>query len=134
MTDAEIWQDFFDTFRVANALDAIVHVENFLAGRRGLLNLAPQAHSDPSQVLSCVKKIHDALGFRMFRDFVTLTDVAPTEGLDDVWSHWCPTPAELHKQNYPAGAIPLWSNGTNTVYCRIVQDSGNNEAAEFGIT
>lgn len=133
MTDTAVLQDFFDTFHVTSSLNAIVDVENFLAGRHGLAELATKADSDPRHILSCIKKIHDGIGFRMFRDFVTLKDVTPAEGLDDVWGHWCPSPVELNKADYPAGAIPLWSNGEKTVFCRIVKDSRRFDAAEFGV-
>lgn len=134
MTDSDVMQDFFDTFHVTNALNAIVHVENFLAGRHGLAELAPKPDSDPRHILSCIKKVHDGIGFRLFRDFITLKDVAPGEGLDDVWAHWCQSPVALHTADYPAGTIPLWSNGKNTVFCRIVKDGRGFDAADFGVT
>jgi hypothetical protein len=135
MTDNEVIQDLFDTFAVVNKLNAIVNVEEFLAGRHGLLDYGPKADSDPAHVLSCVQRIYKGIGPRLFKSFVTLENVRPSEGLDDVWAHWCPLPAdvELHTQNYPAGAIPLWSNGTRTVICRLRTDEHGNEEFDFGV-
>jgi hypothetical protein len=135
MTDADVMQDFFDAFEVVNRLNAIVTVEEFLAGRHGLQEYAPKADSDPRHVLSCIQRIYKGIGPRLFKSFVTLENVAPAEGLDDVWAHWCPLPpdVELHKLNYPAGAIPLWSNGTATVFTRIVHDQHGNEEFDFAI-
>jgi hypothetical protein len=134
MTDADLMQDFFDTFEVINRLNTIVTVDEFLAGRHGLLEYAPKADSDPRHVMSCIKMIYKGIGPRLFKSFVTLENVAPGEGLDDVWGHWCPLPAgvELHKQDYPAGTIPLWSNCTATVFCRMTVDEHGNE--EFGFS
>jgi hypothetical protein len=128
-------QDFFDAFTVVNKLNAIVQVNEFLAGRHGLLEYAPKADSDPRHVLSCIQRIYKGIGPRLFKSFVTLENVAPAEGLDDVWAHWCPLPpdVELHKLNYPAGAIPLWSNGTQTVICRMRTDQHGNEEFDFGV-
>ena len=135
MTDSEVMQDFFDAFTVVNKLNAIVRVDEFLAGRHGLLDYGPKADSDPRHVLSCIQRIYRGIGPRLFKSFVTLENVAPAEGLDDVWAHWCPLPpdVELHKLNYPAGAIPLWSNGTKTVICRMRTDSHGNDEFDFGV-
>ena len=133
MTDSELMQDLFDTFTVTNALNAIVQVEDFLAGRHGLADLASKPDANPRDILSCIKRVHAGLGYRLFHSFITLQNTAPSEGLDDVWAHWCPSPVELHKADYPAGTIPLWSNGKNTVFCRIVKDSKGYDAAEFGV-
>jgi hypothetical protein len=135
MTDSDVMQDFFDAFTVVNKLNAIVQVNEFLAGRHGLLEYAPKADSDPRHVLSCIQRIYKGIGPRLFKSFVTLENVAPAEGLDDVWAHWCPLPpdVELHKLNYPAGAIPLWSNGTQTVICRMRTDQHGNEEFDFGV-
>jgi len=136
MTDAEVMQDFFDAFEVANKLNAIVTVDEFLAGRYGLLEYARKADSDPRHVLSCIKRIYKGIGPRLFKSFVTLENVLPGEGLDDVWAHWCPCPpdVDLHTQDYPAGAIPLWSNGTSVVFCRLVADKHGNEEFDFSHT
>ena len=133
MTDADVMQDFFDAFEVVNRLNAIVNVNDFLAGRHGLLEYAPKADSDPSHVLSCIKMIYRGIGPRLMKSFITMENVAPAEGLDDVWGHWCPLPAgvELHKQEYPAGAIPLWSNGKSTVFARLLVDKHGNEEFDF---
>lgn len=135
MTDSEVMQDFFDAFAVVNKLNAIVRVDEFLAGRHGLLDYGPKADSNPEHVLSCVKRIYKGIGPRLFKSFVMLEDVAPAEGLDDVWAHWCPLPTgvELHKLEYPAGAIPLWSNGTQTVICRMRTDKHGNEEFDFSV-
>lgn len=135
MTDTEVMQDFFDTFEVVNRLNAIVNVNEFLAGRHGLLEYAGKADSDPRHVLSCIKRIHKGLGTRLLKPFVTLQNVLPSEGLDDVWADWCPLPPgiELHKQNYPAGTVPLWSNGTSTVFVRITQDKHGNDVFDFAV-
>ena len=134
MTDSQIMQDLFDTFEVTNKLNAIVHVENFLAGRNALLDLGPNPDTSPTQILSCCKMILGGIGPRLFKSFITLENVAPGEGLDDVWAHWCPLPAgvELHKQDYPAGTIPLWSSGQQTVFVRITQDKHGNDEFDFG--
>lgn len=134
MTDADVFQDFFDTLPVTNSLNAIVNVGSFLAGRHALAAAAPNASSDPHDVLSCIKKIKEGIGIRLFRDFVTLKDIAPSEGLDDVWAHWCPSPVELNKSDYPIGAIPLWSNGEKTVFCLFTKDSQGYDSVEFGIS
>lgn len=136
MTDSEVMQDFFDTFEVVNKLNAIVRVDEFLAGRHGLLDYATKADSDPRHVLSCIKRIYTGIGPRLFKSFITLENVAPSEGLDDVWSYWCPLPpdVELHKQEYPAGTIPLWSNGTSTVFARLTVDKHGNEEFDFSHT
>ena len=97
MTDSEMMQDFFDAFEVVNRLNAIVTVDDFLAGRQGLLEYASKADSDPKHVLSCIKRIYKGIGPRLFKSFVTLENVAPAEGLDDVWQHWCPSPACLQR-------------------------------------
>ncbi len=135
MTDAELMQDFFDAFEVVNRLNSIVNVSEFLAGRHGLLEYAPKADSDPRHVLACIQRIYKGVGPRLFKSFITLENVAPAEGLDDVWGHWCPLPegVELHKQDYPAGAIPLWSNGAVTVFARSARDSHGNEEFDFGV-
>lgn len=134
MTDADVMQDFFDAFEVVNRLNAIVNVNDFLAGRHGLLEYATKTDSDPRHVLSCIKMIYRGIGPRLFKSFVTLENVAPAEGLDDVWGHWCPCPVDLHKQDYPAGTIPLWSNGTATVFCRAVNDGTGQMTLEFAHT
>lgn len=133
MTDSEVMQDFFDAFTIVNKLNAIVQVDEFLAGRHGLLDYCPKAESDPRHVMSCIQRVYKGIGPRLFKSFVTLENVAPAEGLDDVWAHWCPSPVELHKQDYPAGAIPLWSNGTNTVICRMRTDQHGNEEFDFAV-
>jgi hypothetical protein len=135
VSDVDVMQDFFDAFTVVNKLNAIVRVDEFLAGRHGLLDYGPKPDSDPRHVLSCIQRIYKGIGPRLFKSFVTLENVAPAEGLDDVWAHWCPLPAgvELHKQDYPAGAIPLWSNGTKTVICRMRTDSHGNEEFDFAV-
>lgn len=132
MTDADVMQDFFDAFEVVNRLNAIVTVDEFLAGRHGLLEYAPKADSDPRHVLSCIKRIYKGIGPRLFKSFVTLENVAEGEGLDDVWSHWCPSKVPLASQDYPAGTIPLWSNGKSTVYCRLIKDDRGHD--EFGFS
>ena len=135
MTDSEVMQDFFDAFTVVNKLNAIIKVDEFLAGRHGLAEYGPKRESDPRHVLSCIQRIYKGIGPRLFKSFVTLENVASGEGLDDVWAHWCPLPAgvELHKQDYPAGAIPLWSNGQNTVVCRAHTDKHGNVEFAFGV-
>jgi hypothetical protein len=135
MTDNEVIQDLFDTFAVVNKLTAIVNVEEFLAGRHGLLDYGPKADSNPAHVLSCVQRIYKSIGPRLFKAFVMLEDVRPSDGLDDAWAHWCPLPPDvaLHTQDYPAGAIPLWSNGTRTVICRLRTDEHGNEEFDFGV-
>jgi hypothetical protein len=135
MTDADVMQDFFDAFEVVNRLNAIVNVNEFLAGRHGLAECGPNAESDPRHVLSCAQRIYKGIGPRLFKSFVTLENVAPGEGLDDVWGHWCPLPAgvELHKQEYPAGALPLWGNGSQTVICRMRTDQHGNEEFDFAV-
>lgn len=109
-------------------------MENYLAGRHGLDEYCGDKDSDPRHVLSCIKKVHDGIGYRLFKSFVAMENVAEGEGLDDVWSQWCPSPVPLAKQDYPAGAIPLWSNGTSTVYCKIVKDSKGFDAMSFSCT
>ena len=135
MSDLETVQDFFDAFTVANKLDAIVTVDEFLAGRHGLLEYGPKPDSDPRHVLACIQRIYRGIGPKLFGSFVTLENVAPAEGLDDVWAHWCPIPpgVELHKQNYPAGCVPLWSNGSQTVFCRMRTDQYGNTDFDFGV-
>ena len=135
MTDSEVIQDLFDTFEVTNKLNAIVHVDNFLAGRHGLLEYAAKADSDPRHVLSCIQMIHKAIGPRLFGSFVMLENVRPSEGLDDVWAHWCPLPegVDLHAQTYPTGTMPLWSNGSATVFVRQTQDKHGNVVFDFGV-
>jgi hypothetical protein len=136
MTDSEIMQDFFDTFEVVGKLNWIFQVENFLAGRHGLLEYAPKKDSDPRHVLSCIKMIHSGIGRHLFRSYIDLDNVAPGEGLDDVWAEWCPCPegVELHKQDYPQGAVPLWSNGVRTVFATRYTEVDGSEEFEFGIT
>ena len=135
MTDSDVMQDLFDTFEVVNKLNAIVNVNEFLAGRHGLLEYGPQESSDPRHVLSCIKMIHKGLGPRLFGSFVMLENVRPSEGLDDVWRHWCPLPAgvELHSQDYPPGTMPLWSNGSATVFVRHTKDTHGNDVWDFGV-
>lgn len=136
MTDSEVMQDFFDTFEVINKLNAIVRVDEFLVGRHGLLEYGPKPDSDPRHVLSCVKRIYTGIGPRLMKSFITMENVAPAEGLDDVWAYWCPLPpgVELHKQEYPAGTIPLWSNGTSTVFARPKVDKHGNVEFDFSHT
>ena len=38
---------------------------------------------------------------------------------------------ELHKQEYPAGAVPLWSNGESTVFACLLMDKHGNEELGF---
>lgn len=134
MTDAEAMQDLFDTFEVTNKLNAIVNVEDFLSARHALLDLGPKADASPFHIQSCCKMLLRGIGSRLFKSFITLENVAPAEGLDDVWSHWCPLPegVELHRQSYPPGTIPLWSNGKNTVFVRISKDNHGNDEFDFG--
>lgn len=136
MTDSEVMQDFFDTFAVMRRMNSSINVEEFLAGRHGLLDYAPNAESDPRHVLSCIKRIHKAIGSELLKTFVTLEQCDPATGLDDVWSEWCPCPpgVELHKADYPAGALPLWSNGKQTVFCRITADDGGFPVFGFAVT
>ena len=135
MTDSDIMQDFFDTFVVMNKLNSVVNVNDFLAGRLGLLEYGPQADADPRHVLSCIKRIDAGIGVRLMQSFVTLEHCAPGEGLDNVWAHWCPCPkgVDLHKADCPAGTIPLWSNGKDTVFCRVSPDKGNSYQIDYGI-
>ena len=134
MTDTQVMQDLFETLEVTNKLNAIVNVENFLAARYALLDLGPKADTSPARVQSCCKMLLSGIGPRLFRSFITLENVAPGEGLDDVWAYWCPLPdgVELHQQSYPAGSIPLWSNGEKTVFVRITQDKHGNDEFGFG--
>lgn len=136
VSDVDVMQDFFDAFTVVNKLNAIVRVDEFLAGRHGLLEYATKADSDPRHVLSCIKRIYKGIGPKLFRSFILLENVAPSEGLDDVWAHWCPVPSgvELHKQDYPAGTIPLWSNGSATVFARARTDEHGNVGFDFATT
>lgn len=135
MTDSELMQDLFDTFEVTNKLNSIVNVENFLAARHAMLDLGPKPDTPAVQILSCCKMILSGIGPRLFRSFITLENVAPSEGLDDVWGHWCPLPpgVELHQQSYPAGAIPLWSNGQATVFVTVTQDRHGNDEFDFAV-
>ena len=134
MTDAEVMQDFFDTFEVTNKLNAIVNVENFLSARHALLDLGPKADTSPFHIQSCCKLLLRGIGPRIFKSFITLENVALSEGLDDVWADWCQLPegVELHKQTYPLVTIPLWSNGEKTVFVRITQDKHGNDEFDFG--
>lgn len=135
MTDNEVMQDFFDAFTVVNKLNAIVRVDEFLAGRHGLAEYGPKPESDPRHVLSCIQRVYKGIGPRLFKSFVTLENVASSEGLDDVWGQWCQLPAgvDLHTLDYPARAIPLWSNGSQTVICRMRTDQHGNEEFDFGV-
>jgi hypothetical protein len=135
MTDTDVMQDFFDAFTVVNKLNAIVRVDEFLAGRHGLAEYGPKPESDPRRVLSCIQRVYKGIGPRLFKSFVTLENVAPGEGLDDVWGQWCPLPSgiDLHTLDYPAGAIPLWSNGSQTVIYRMRTDQHGNEEFDFGV-
>jgi len=134
MTDTQVMQDLFDTFEVANKLNAIVSVENFLSARHALLDLGPKADTSPFHIQSCCKMLLRGIGPQLFKSFITLKNVAPSEGLDDVWADWCPLPegVELHKQTYPLGTIPLWSNGEKTVFVRISKDKHGNDEFDFG--
>lgn len=136
MNDAELLQDLFDTFEVSNRLNASIQVEEFLAGRQGLLAYGPKKDSDARDVLSCIKQIYRSIGPGLFKSFACMEHVAPGEGLDDIWRQWCPLPegVELHKHNYPVKAIPLWSNGSSTVVCHIDFDAHGNEGLEFAVT
>lgn len=135
MTDADVMQEFFDTYVVTKKLGSIVDVHSFLAGRHGLLEYAPNASSDPRHVLSCIRKIYEGIGYRLFRPFAEMEHTAPSEGLDDIWAGWCPCPngCELSKASYPAGAIPLWTNGTSTVFCRVGKDDRGYERMDFAV-
>ena len=134
MTDSQILQEFFDSIVVAGRLNSIVNVEEFLAGVHGLQDYGPKAESDPHNVLACVKHVHRGIGSELFAKFISLDESHPGIGLDDWWARWCPCPVELHKADYPAGAIPLWSNGTSTVYCRVTSDAGGAPVVDFGTT
>ncbi len=136
MTDSQIMQEFFDSIIVAGRLNSIVNVEEFLAGVHGLQDYGPKADSDPTHVLSCVKRVHRGMGSELFAKFVSLEESHPSIGLEDWWARWCPCPAgvELHKADYPAGALPLWSNGKHTVFCRVSKDEGGAAVVDFGAT
>lgn len=136
MSDAQILQEFFDSIIVAGRLNSIVNVEEFLAGVHALQDYGPKADSDPRHVLACVKRVHRGIGSELFAKFVSLEDSHPSIGLDDWWARWCPCPAgiELSRVDYPAGAIPLWSNGQRTVFCRIAPDAGGAPVVDFAVT
>lgn len=134
MTDSQVMQEFFDAFEVTNRLNAIVHVENFLAARHSLLALGPDPKSAPKDVAQCCELLLNSIGPSLFKSFITLENVAPGEGLDDVFAGWCPCPpdVELHTQDYPQGTIPLWSNGEKTVFVRLSKDKHGNDEFDFG--
>jgi hypothetical protein len=136
MTDAQILQEFFDSIVVAGRLNSIVNVEEFLAGVHGLQDYGPKADSDPSNVLACIRRVHRGIGSELFAKFVSLDESHPGIGLDDWWARWCQCPigVQLHQADYPAGAIPLWSNGNSTVYCRVTSDAGGAPVVDFGVT
>ncbi len=135
MTDSELIQELFDTVEVVNRLNTIINVEDFLAGRHGLLAYGPHKDSDPRDVLSCIRRIYMGVGPRLFKSFVEMESVAPAEGVDDTWGQWCPLPegVALHQQEYPAKAIPLWSNGRSTVFCCVQVDGHGHEGFEFAV-
>ncbi len=132
-TDNEIMQEFFDSIIVVGRLNSIVNVEAFLAGVHGLQDYGPQADSTPDHVLSCIKQVHRGLGSALFAKFISLEESHPSIGLDDWWSRWCPCPAgvELHRMDYPVGTLPLWSNGNQTVFCRLSKDEGGAPVLDF---
>jgi hypothetical protein len=136
MTDSQILQEFFDSIIVVGKLNSIVNVEEFLAGVHGMQDYGPKPDSDPSHVLACVRRAHRGIGSELFAQFVNLDSVHASTGLDDWWSRWCPCPAgiALHTAEYPVGAIPLWSNGQRTVFCRVNKDAGGAAVIDFGVT
>jgi len=131
MTELEIVQDFFNTLAIHGTLKWPVHVETLVAGAGGLRDLGRDAASDPRHVLQCIKKLYEGVGPAYFPQlFDTPADV------DDMWVHyWCPQPqgTDLSKANCPAGAHPLWTNGTSTVFVRPIKDKHGNEEFDFAV-
>ena len=135
MTDNEIMQEFFDSVVVAGRLNTVVNVGEFVSGVQSLQKYGPTIASDPADVLSGIKQVFRGIGSELFIKFVSLEESHPGIGLDDFWSRWCPCPAgiELHRIDYPAGALPLWSNGRQTLFCCLSADGGGCSKVTFGV-
>ncbi len=132
MTELEITQDLFNTLGIHGTLTFPVSVFDFVAGAAGLREMGGDAATDPKHIMQCIDRVYRGLGPVYFRQlFDTPADV------DDMWVHyWCPQPAgtDLSRATCPAGTIPLWTNGTSTVFVRPCKDKHGNDVFDFAVT
>jgi hypothetical protein len=129
--ELEIVQDLFNTLGIHGTFTYPVNIVEFAAGAHGLRDLGPAPNAEPRHIMQCIDKMRQGLGSPYFRQlFDTPADV------DDMWVHyWCPQPkgTDLAKTQCPAGTHPLWTNGQQTVFVRIVTDKHGNELCDFGV-
>ena len=130
-SDLDIVQDLFNTFGIHGTLRWPVNVVEFVAGASGLRDLGKDRNSDPRHVMQCIDHMYHGVGSPYFGNLID----HPAD-VDDLWvSYWCPQPAgvELHRADCPAGTTALWSNGSQTVFCRRSQDTHGNDVFAFAI-
>lgn len=130
-SDLEIVQDLFNTFAIHGTVRWPVNVTQIVAGASALRDMGPDISSDPRHIMQCIRQLYDGVGSQYFRQlFDTPADV------DDLWVHyWCPQPKGTHlaKATCPAGTVPLWTNGTQTVFTRPHKDTHGNDQFDFGV-
>jgi len=134
LTDIDYIQDLFDTWTMTSKIGAAVGVEEYLAVRHSLRDLGPKRDTDARHIAQCIDRLRVAFGSSLLWQFIDTENTDPGTGLDDVWSHWCPCPSGLsaEKADVPAGTIPLWTNGTDSVFCRKSTDKHGNIDLLFG--
>ena len=130
-SDSVILQQFFEAMGIHGMTKFPVVVDDLCAGAAGLRDLSRSADSDPRHIMGCIDRLLQGIGPDYFQMLIE-----PLGDVDDLWvSYWCPQPAgvELHRADCPAGTTPLWSNGTQTVFCRRSQDKHGNAVYGFAI-
>ena len=130
-SDLEIVQDLFNAFGIHGTLQWPVNMLEFVSAAEGLRDMGKDRESDPRHIMQCIDRMYQSIGAPYFANLID----HPAD-VDDVWvSYWCPQPAgvELHRADCPAGTTPLWSNGTQTVFCRRSQDKHGNAVYGFAI-
>lgn len=131
MTELEVVQDLFNAMGIHGTLKWPVNIVEFVSAACGLREMSKDRSTDPRHIMQCIDHMYRGVGAPYFANLID----HPAD-VDDLWvSYWCPQPpgVELHKADCPAGATPLWSNGTSTVFARKRHDKHGNEEFDFGI-
>ena len=132
MTELEVVQDLFNAFGIHGTLQWPVNVTQYVAGACALRDLGPDAKTEPRHILQCIEQVYRGVGSPYFGNLID----HPAD-VDDLWVHYfCPQPAgtELAKADCPAGCIPLWTNGSATVFCRPGKDKHGNDVYAFAVS
>lgn len=128
MTDAQLLQEFFYVPGIGKKMGCPVSVDDLILGATGLRDLGKKNGTSPRDIIGCLERLLVGIGPHNMQ---ALIDVP--EKCDDHWAEWCPSPQPLHSADCPAGTTPLWSNGSETVFCRMTKDKHGNDVMGFGV-